>query len=76
MIGEVHGCLPRAVCHQENPDVLETIYSANVGLAKGFLSISCCESNNHDCIKIPGKKNHFFNSIQDHDIFGTFWFID
>lgn len=61
MIGEIHGCLPQAVCNQENPGVLETIYSANVGVAKGFLSISCCESNNNNCITIPGKKKIYFS---------------
>ncbi|XP_060774449.1 phospholipase A2 inhibitor gamma subunit B-like [Neoarius graeffei] len=57
MIGEIHGCLPQAVCNQANPGVLETTYSANVGVASGFLSISCCESDNCNIIIIPEPDN-------------------
>ncbi|KAG7326265.1 hypothetical protein KOW79_009666 [Hemibagrus wyckioides] len=57
MIGEIHGCLPQAVCNQKNSSGLETTYSANVGVAKGFLSISCCESDNCNCIIIPEPDN-------------------
>lgn len=56
MIGEVHGCLPHTVRDKENPDALKAIYSANVGVANGFLSICWCDSNNYNCINIPGKK--------------------
>ncbi|KAF4079350.1 hypothetical protein AMELA_G00192200 [Ameiurus melas] len=56
-IGEIHGCLPQAACNQANPSVLETTYSANVGVANGFLSISCCESESCNCIIIPELDN-------------------
>lgn len=63
MIGEIHGCLPQAVCNKENPSVLETIYTANVGVAYGFLSVSCCESNEHKCITIPGKIFFYYYTV-------------
>lgn len=59
MIGEIHGCLPQAVCNQVNPSVLETTFSANVEVANGFLSISCCESDNCNSVIIPGKKKKY-----------------
>ncbi|XP_053355214.1 urokinase plasminogen activator surface receptor-like [Clarias gariepinus] len=65
-IGEIHGCLPQAVCnpHKTNPSILETIYSANVGVAKGFLSIFCCESNNCNRISDNKEQDNKPNGLQ------------
>ncbi|XP_060723234.1 urokinase plasminogen activator surface receptor-like [Tachysurus vachellii] len=57
MIGEIHDCLPQAVCNHANKSGLETTYTANVGVAMGFLFISCCNSDNCNRFVVPESSN-------------------